>query len=103
MKALIGDHVVFPVATSMDISTSNATTTTVNTRKFAIMLCLSSTNYMVLASASKGKCISLCVDNKIVYEERLQLCHFSLIGRVFFVKGEKPCKLLDLRAKLQSV
>ena len=38
-----------------------------------------------------------------IYKSRLEVCKFSLIGRVVFSSGEKPWKLVDLKAKLHSI
>lgn len=52
--------------------------------------------------ASRNGCISLSV-NKKAYQERLNLCKHSLLGRVILTKGERPWKMIDLRKKLQEI
>ena len=38
-----------------------------------------------------------------VYKFRLDMCKNSLIGRAILSSGEKPWKLVDLKAKLYSI
>lgn len=55
-----------------------------------------------IAPALKGDCVSISID-KNAYKERMELCQFSLIGRVVLAKGDKPWKLVELKDKLSSI
>ncbi|KAK3229688.1 hypothetical protein Dsin_001569 [Dipteronia sinensis] len=52
--------------------------------------------------SKKGGYVAVRVDPS-AYKSRLEVCKFSFIGRVVLSSGEKPWKLVDLKAKLQSV
>ncbi|KAK3222076.1 hypothetical protein Dsin_009101 [Dipteronia sinensis] len=52
--------------------------------------------------SKKGGYVAIQVDTS-AYKSRLEVCKFSLIGQVVLSSGEKPWKLVDLKAKLQSV
>ncbi|PON42859.1 Endonuclease/exonuclease/phosphatase [Trema orientale] len=46
----------------------------------------------------------ICVEvNEAALLNQLELCQFSLIGRIFLSKGDSPWKLVDLKFKLQTV
>ncbi|KAK3222027.1 hypothetical protein Dsin_009052 [Dipteronia sinensis] len=49
-----------------------------------------------------GGYVAIRVDPS-AYKSILEVCKFSLIGWVILLSGEKPWKLVDLKAKLQSV
>ena len=49
-----------------------------------------------------GRYVLIRVDLK-AYQSQLDECKNSLIGRVVLSSGEKPWKLVDLKAKLQSI
>lgn len=53
-------------------------------------------------TAIRNYCISISV-NKKAYEECLNICKHSLIGRVILTKGERPWKMTDLKNKLQEI
>ncbi|KAK3229883.1 hypothetical protein Dsin_001764 [Dipteronia sinensis] len=55
-----------------------------------------------LILSKKGGYMVVRVDPS-TYKSRLEVCKFSLIGRVVLSSGKKPWKLVDLKAKLQSV
>ena len=55
-----------------------------------------------LILSKKGGYVAVRVD-PFAYKSRLEVCKFSLIGRVVLSNGEKPWKLVDLKAKLQSI
>ncbi|PON62527.1 Zinc knuckle CX2CX4HX4C [Trema orientale] len=50
----------------------------------------------------KGNYVCVKV-NEYALKNRLDLCQFSLIGRIFLSKGDSPWKLVDLKLKLQSI
>ncbi|KAK2646285.1 hypothetical protein Ddye_021480 [Dipteronia dyeriana] len=52
--------------------------------------------------SKKGGYVTVRMDLS-AYKSRLEACKYSLIGRIVFSSGEKPWKLVDLKAKLQSV
>ncbi|KAK3225744.1 hypothetical protein Dsin_005606 [Dipteronia sinensis] len=52
--------------------------------------------------SKKGGYVAIRVDPS-AYKSRLEVCKFSLIGRVVLSSGKKPWKLVDLKAKLQYV
>ncbi|KAK3220868.1 hypothetical protein Dsin_014838 [Dipteronia sinensis] len=52
--------------------------------------------------SKKGGYMAVRVDPS-TYKSRLEVCQFSLIGQVVLFNGEKSWKLVDLKAKLQSV
>ena len=54
------------------------------------------------APQQKGAYVSVKV-NQISFQERLNICKYSLIGRVIFGKGNKPYPLADLRSKLSAI
>ena len=39
----------------------------------------------------------------VAYQSRLELCKNALIGRVVLSSGERPWKLVDLKAKLSKI
>ena len=49
--------------------------------------------------SKKGGYVAVQVDPS-AYKSRLEVCKFSLIGRIVLSSGEKPWKLVDLKAKL---
>ncbi|PON62529.1 hypothetical protein TorRG33x02_279030 [Trema orientale] len=50
----------------------------------------------------KGNYVCVKV-NETALQNRLEMCQFSLIGRIFLSKGDSPWKLVDLKFKLQIV
>ncbi|PON36543.1 hypothetical protein TorRG33x02_349140, partial [Trema orientale] len=50
----------------------------------------------------KGNYVCVKV-NEQALKNRLDLCQYSLIGRIFLSKGDLPWKLSDLKFKLQSI
>ncbi|KAK0605024.1 hypothetical protein LWI29_021929 [Acer saccharum] len=52
--------------------------------------------------SKKGGYVAVQVDPS-AYKSRLEVCKFSLIGRVVLSSGEKPWKVADLKAKMQSI
>ncbi|KAK0571609.1 hypothetical protein LWI29_018788 [Acer saccharum] len=52
--------------------------------------------------SKKGGYVAVQVDPS-TYKSRFEVCKFSLIGRVILSNGEKPWKLADLKAKMQSI
>ena len=51
--------------------------------------------------SKKGGYVSVRVD-PIAYQARLELCRNALIGRVVLSSGERPWKLMDLKARLSK-
>ena len=51
--------------------------------------------------SKKGGYVSIRVD-PIAYQARLELCRNALIGRVVISSGERPWKLVDLKARLSK-
>lgn len=47
-------------------------------------------------------CLSLSINNS-TYAEHLKIVQYSLIARIILTKGDKPWKLVELRAKLQTI
>ena len=54
------------------------------------------------APQQKGAYVSVKV-NLITFQERLNHCKYSLIGRVILRKGNKPYPLANLRSKLSAI
>ncbi|PON41295.1 hypothetical protein PanWU01x14_290520 [Parasponia andersonii] len=50
----------------------------------------------------KGNYVCVKVNEKAL-KNRLELCQYSLIGRIFLSKGDSTWKLADLKFKLQSI
>ncbi|PON82607.1 Zinc knuckle CX2CX4HX4C [Trema orientale] len=50
----------------------------------------------------KGNYVCVKV-NQAALQNRLELCQYSVIGRIFLSKGDSPWKLADLKFKLQSI
>ena len=54
------------------------------------------------APQQKGAYVSVRV-KQVAFKERLNLCKYSLIGRVILGKGNKPYPLADLHSKLSAI